>query len=231
MFRFQVLLIFRRLFCCFLWAKLKRTVRTIEPNKTKMAMMIWQSQSGWIYDDDEDDENDAFCMFHDARWFTNLDQLASFLTEVPKSKHRATSKPSNLYTTEVCSTFFWILASETSSFKASLVGEPRGSAPPLVAVRFVWLSKWCQNWRWFLFGGCMDGCMDGWLDGHARNPISRVFCGFQPFGFPWRYCTPPEISYIYIYMPKKRPPYWKGDTCSIIFQTIIYGIYFQLLGL
>ena len=96
MFRFQVLLIFRRLFCCFLWAKLKRTVRTIEPNKTKMAMMIWQSQSGWIYDDDEDDENDAFCMFHDARWFTNLDQLASFFdrsSQVKTPGHVETFKP------------------------------------------------------------------------------------------------------------------------------------------
>lgn len=65
-----------------------------------MAMMIWQSQRGWIYDDDgdedEDDENDAFCMFHDARLFANLDQLATFLTEVPQVKtpcHVETFKP------------------------------------------------------------------------------------------------------------------------------------------
>ena len=182
--------------------------------------MIWQSQSGWIYDDDdEDDENDAFCMFHDADDLQILISLLLFWPKFPSQNTGPQTKPSNLYTTEVCSTFFWILASETSSFKASMVGEPRGSEPLTVGLPSgfgpvemveelqVFFFRWMRGWR------------VGWTH---RNPISRVFCWFQPFGFPWRYCTP--LKFHRFNMPKKRPPYCKGDTCSIIFQTNIYGI-------
>ena len=121
-----------------------------------------------------------------------------------------------LDTTEVCSTFFWILASETSSFKASMVGEPRGSEPAsCLPSGFGWLSN-------VLFGGCVDGCMDGGLDGHTFRNLTG-FCWVPAFWFSLKVLYTP-LKTLYIYMPKKRPPYWKGDTCSIIFQTIIFGI-------
>ena len=65
----------------------------------------------------------------------------------------------------------------------------------------------CRNGGRIGGGFCsVDAWMDAWMDGWMDTPGTQshgFFCGFQPFGFPWRYCTPPEISYIYLYAKKK----------------------------